>query len=168
MIRPYVFVLLTWMIALWAETILLHRFTWVNINLFYAIPLVFILRWKGPETWFIAAVFGLTRDVFAATPFALFGMAAFLSSFISRQAAIKMFQESPLAIGAHYILFGFLTGVIGSFFLWLIKQINLFPLFFKSTLWVEVIPTAFITIPIYFLVKWVDVQFRISFAERKF
>lgn len=168
MIRPYFHVFIAWGIIIWLETFILSRFSLININLFYAIPFLLILRWKGPETWFIAAFFGLTRDVFSSAPFALFGMSAFLSSFMSRWAAIKIFQESPLAIAAHFGFFGLSAGVISSIFLWLIRQENLFIHVFKHNLWFEILPTAIVAVPLYYLFKWMDIYFRISLAERKF
>ena len=161
-----VFSFVTWLVVVLAETSILPRIPFFDLNLFFLVPTLFIFRWKGPEGLFLAAFYGLTVDSFSMTPFSLFAISFFLTSFLSRWFAVRMFQENVLNILVFTLLLGTLNHIITHFIYW--DGSGFFRLFFSRFLIRDMLPTSMVAMPIYLLIVKTDGILKIRLSERKY
>ncbi len=156
-------------LAAWLEPSLAHWFWNLNPNLFFLGSFIFTLRWRGRETHFLAAFFGLVADCFSSLFFGLNGLILLLWSFPFRWYALKGFQGSalalPIASGIAMLLVhlslwatAYALNDTGALSLsWL----------YHLTLW-EILPTMVCAAPLYLLLVQLERRWRIRLFERKF
>ena len=156
-------------LSICGETFLFSNFHWFNPNFFFLFTVLFVLRWKGPETIYIAMIFGLTADCFSSLPFGIYGLTYFLFAFLIRWYAVKMFEDDLITLP---IIVGIMAFINLLFIYFLIE------LFFdagwmsftwiRSILFYQVLPTAVLTIPGYKLFTALETRLVIRLSERKF
>ncbi|MCP4296944.1 MAG: rod shape-determining protein MreD [Proteobacteria bacterium] len=158
-----------WVLCVWVETFITGPFTLSNPNLFFLVPMIFILRWRGIESYTIAIIFGLTSDSFSSLPFGTNGLGFFLMAFPLRFYGIKIFQFSSLTLPitiafftAFYSLIQF--GILNFFSTKGIKITDwLNHYFFSEILW-----TSIFSYPVFQIVVRLEKKFNIHLAERIF
>jgi rod shape-determining protein MreD len=129
---------------------------------------IFCVHWRGPETYFIALVFGLTADCFSTLPFGIYGLSYFILSFFIRWYAIKVFLEAlitlPFLVGIFtLVLNGSVLLILNTFF-----SIGEFSSWFSNVVFNEVIPTAVLAIPAFKSLNYLEKRYKIHLSERRF
>jgi rod shape-determining protein MreD len=160
---------LFWLGSLVLETSILSIHDWFHPNLFLLVPIIFCLRWKGPETYFISAIFGLTADCFSSFPFGTYGSVYFCCSFVIRWYAIKIYVDSFLNTTVVVAFFSFVANfsvyfLVAVFF---IKSEIEFGWLHKTIIR-EVLPTAILSHFIFRFLSRIDKTYRIRLVERVF
>ncbi len=162
-------VLFCWFFAIWSETYFIpSMIPMIDPNLFLLIPILLIIRWKGPECYFIATLFGLTADSFASTPFALSGSVFFLISFVGRWFVIRIGREIPSFIILIASVLIVLSYSIFHGLLSIIENKNYFFYLVSEALPFQILPTILLSYPCYLVFLWIEKRMNIRLAERKF
>ena len=167
--RPVIFTLLFWLMGIWLEPTLSSLFSWFKPNLMFLFSVIFCLRWRGNETLFISALFGLTSDSFSSLPFGTMSLTFFLCSAFLRWYAVKIYQESLFILPILSAIFTLSLNILILLVLLLIFEEQYFSIaWFNSMIFFEVLPTAVLSIPFFKLFLNLEIKFRIRLAERKF
>ena len=155
--------------AQWGETAIYNLIPAVNPSLHFLGALLLILRWRGPETYFLAALFGLGNDIFSSLPFGVSGLLFFVASFPLRWYSIKIFQGSVMVLP---FLVGFTLFVMQILTLGLVYLIE--DLGQTSWVWLRdlfffnILPSMVIAPFLYRGMEWTEHFYRIRLSERKF
>ncbi|MDX2471431.1 MAG: rod shape-determining protein MreD [SAR324 cluster bacterium] len=155
--------------ALWAKTSFFYYIPLLSPNLYLLFVVLFIIRWKGPEVYYIAAIFGIMADVYSTMSFGVYGFSFFLMSFPLRWYAIKMFQGSVFSLP---ILVGFL-GLVLKLIIFVVgigasQEVGLKVGWIREMLLFEILPTALLAPYAYTALVILEKMGNIRLHERKF
>ena len=165
---PAIICLIFWFLSLILETTFFTLSNWFQPNLFFLVAIIFCIHWRGPESYYVALIFGLTADCFSTLPFGIYGLTYFLLSFIMRWYAIKIYQEALITLP---FVAGIFTLVMNGLVLITLKTIfsvGEFTSWFTNIMFNEVIPTAVVAIPVLKGLIFLEKRYRIRLSERKF
>jgi len=162
-------IFLFWIVSIWLNTVVFTQFQWFIPNFYFLFATIFILCWKGEGTSYIAMLFGLTQDCFSSLPFGLFAIIFLVISLPLRWYAIKVFQESILAL--------FVVASVGFLLCYSLVALALIVIFNDKSgesglgnpiIFYEAIATTLFAPAFYYLLKKLDKELKIRFSERKF
>ncbi len=166
--RPFLTCFFFWLLSISLETTVSNAFSWFRPNLFFVAVVIFCLHWRGSETYFIAAFFGITADCFSTLPFGTFGLIYFVLSFFMRWYAIKMYYESyitlPVVVGIFTLSLNIMVFLLLSIFFPEDQSAN----WFRNVLVNEVASTAVVAAFVLKLLIAIEKTYKIRLAERKF
>ena len=168
-IKVSVAIFLFWIVSIWLNTVVFTQFQWFIPNFYFLFATIFILCWKGEGTSYLAMMFGLTQDCFSSLPFGLFAIIFLVISLPLRWYAIKVFQESILAISVVVIVAFVLSYSLLALALIVVFNENSGESGLGSPfVFYEAIATTIFAPAFYYLLKKIDKELKIRFSERKF
>jgi len=158
-----------WIISICGETFLFSAIHWFNPNLFFLVPVLFCLRWRGPENIYMFVVWGLTADCFSTLPYGLYGLTFLIFSFFVRWYAVKVNQSDIIALPIVTGVFTFFSNIMIYLIITLFfeeREISI--IWIKDIFFYKVLATSLVAIPVYKLLLYFESFFKIHLSERKF
>lgn len=155
--------------SLWGETYLFQLIPYFSAELFFLSTLVMILRWKGPEGYFIAAGFGLLADCFSSLPFGANGLVFFALVWPLRWYALKIFVGARVTLPIITLIFVMTKNLM---LLGLSAMIDptggIGPGWILNLFLSNALPTVILSVPAFVTLLALENLFNLQLAQRKF